>query len=112
MAMIKGITVEILEKRQTGVDPFQRPIYEETIERVENVLIGEPSTDEVIETLNLTGKKLSYILGIPKGDNHEWEGKKVKFFGETFLVIGKPMQGIEENIPLLWNKKVKVESYG
>lgn len=112
MAMIKGITVEILEKRQTGVDPFQRPIYEEAIERVENVLIGDPSTDEVIETLNLTGKKLSYILGIPKGDNHEWEGKKVKFFGKTFLVIGKPMQGIEENIPLLWNKKVKVESYG
>jgi hypothetical protein len=35
----------------------------------------------------------------------------VEFFGQRFRTIGFPTQGIEELIPLAWNKKVKVERY-
>lgn len=112
MGKIKGITIQLLDRQKTGVDGFGKAVYEDVAVDVENVLIGEPATEEIVDTLELTGKHLAYTLAIPKGDAHVWEGKKVSFWGETFEVIGKPTQGIEANIPLEWNKKVKVGLYG
>lgn len=110
--MITGRTVVLLEKQQTGVDAFNRPTYAEVPVEVENVLIAPLSDQEVLETLNLTGRKAVYQLGIPKGDAHDWENQRVQFFGETWQVIGIPTEGQDELIPLSWNKKVKVERYG
>lgn len=106
---IHGISVVLLGQTQTGVDAFNRPIYSETAETVENVVVGEPSTQELVDTLNLTGKRAAYTLGIPKGDEHEWKDKTVMFFGERFRVIGKPIKGIEDMVPLSWNQKCMVE---
>lgn len=111
MALIKGITVNLLERTQTGADGFNRPIYTETPIEIENVLVAPLSDTEILDTINLTGRKAVYQLGIPKDDIHTWEDKKVQFFGETWRVIGKPTMGIDDNIPLDWNKKVKVESF-
>ena len=110
--MITGRTVVLLEKQQTGVDAFNRPTYAEVPVNVENVLIAPLSDQEVLETLNLTGRKAVYQLGIPKGDAHDWENQRVQFFGETWQVIGIPTEGQDELIPLSWNKKAKVERYG
>ena len=74
--------------------------------------MGEPSSDDVISELNLSGKRIAYVLAIPKGDTHTWEDTEVEFWGMTFKTVGIPTQGIEENLPLSWNKKVKVERYG
>ena len=109
---MRGITITLYDKVQVGIDDFNRPIYEETPLSIENVLIGEPTTDQVIDELNLSGKRLAYTLAIPKGDSHEWTDRKVEFFGEVFRTFGKPTQGIDHLIPLNWNKKVKVERYG
>ena len=79
---------------------------------VEDVLIGVPSSEDIVNELNLSGKRIAYTLGIPKGDTHNWINTEVEFWGERYRTIGKPMQGIDENIPLSWNKKVQVESYG
>ena len=70
------------------------------------------SVDDVISELNLSGKRIAYTLAIPKGDTHVWENTEVEFFGRKFCTIGFPTEGIEENLPLSWNKKVKVELYG
>lgn len=112
MSMIKGITVQLKKKIQTGTDPFGRPIYSEQIINVDNVLIGEPSADDVTSDLSLYGKKLAYTLAIPKGDTNIWEDTEVSFFGQTFRTYGFVSQGIESMIPLDWNKKIKVERYG
>lgn len=109
---MKGITVILYEKRQTGTDAFNRPTYEDAPVEVDNVLIGEPSSEDVVNELSLSGKRLAYTLAIPKGDGHIWTDRKVEFWGETFRTIGDPTQGIESLIPLDWNKKVKVERYG
>lgn len=109
--MISGETVRIKTKVQTGTDDFNRPVFTETFVDVENVLIGAPSSEDVINELNLSGKRIAYTLGIPKGDTHNWINTEVEFWGERYRTIGKPMQGIDENIPLSWNKKVQVESY-
>ena len=109
---LHGVTVILYNKTQTGTDAFNHPVYAETAVPVDNVLIGEPSTQEIVDTLNLTGKKLAYTLAIPKEDANIWTDKTVEFFGEKFRTIGGATQGIESLIPLSWNKKVKVERYG
>lgn len=112
MRIIKGTEVTLYDRTRTGTDALNAPIYTEAPVLVENVLIAPMSTEEVLQTYTLTGRKAVYQLGIPKGDTHEWTaGKKVSFFGEEWRIIGLPQEGIEDLIPLSWNKKVRVERY-
>lgn len=119
MAKIRGITVKLYEKKQKVdedgnpiVDGFGEPIYDEVPVEVENVLITPSSSDDLVASTDLTGRKAVYTLAIPKGDTHDWENKKVEFFGEKFQTFDIPIKGIDELIPLDWNMKVKVERYG
>ncbi|WP_054639359.1 hypothetical protein [Lactococcus fujiensis] len=112
MGKLKGITVTVIEKIEAGKDPFGTPIYAESEVEIQNVLVSPSTTQDVIDQLSLTGKKVSYTLAIPKKDTHKWVNTKVKFYGETWQTVGYPIEGIEELIPLDWNKKVMVERYG
>ena len=109
---MRGTTIELLVKTESGNDDFNRMTFSENWVSIENVLIGEPTTEEVVDTLNLTGKHLAYMLAIPKGDSHVWHDTEVRFWGQKFRTIGFPTQGIDSLIPLDWNMKVKVERYG
>lgn len=108
---IRGITVQLYTRTQAGTDAFNRPVYTETIENIENVIVAPTSDTEVVQTLDLTGKRAIYTLSIPKGDTHEWEGCKVGFFGKEWQVINFTAGGIEDMIPLDWNAKVQVSRY-
>ena len=109
---MRGATVYLHVKTESGTDAFGAPIYVDEVIPVDNVLIGEPSSDQALEDLNLYGKRLAYVLAIPKGDDNVWTDTEVEFFGEKFRTYGEPTQGIEDLIPLSWNKKVRVERYG
>ena len=108
---INGITVTLISFTQTGTDDFNRPITSEVKTNVDNVLVSPASSDDVTNTLNLTGKKAVYNLAIPKGDAHDWENALVEFFDKRWRVVGIPVKGIEAMIPLDWNEKVTVEMY-
>lgn len=108
-SFLKGIAITLYEKTQVITDPFGAPIYDETAVQVDNVLVTPSSEQEIIDTLNLTGRKAIYTLGIPKGDTHDWNNVNVSFFGKTFRTIGMPVEGIDSMIPLEWNKKVRCE---
>lgn len=108
---MRGITVILHEKEKTGEDGFNHPIFRETTVEVKNVLVAPASSEGIVTDQDLQGKKEVYILAIPKGDTHEWRGRTVEFFGKTFQTVNVPEEGIEELIPLDWNKKVKVERY-
>lgn len=110
--MIKGIDVILHEKVETGEDPFGRPVYEDTLITVGNVLATPASAEAVTEELNLSGKRLEYILCIPKGDTNTWEDRVVEFFGQTWKTFGGVQEWIESMVPLSWNKQVKVERFG
>lgn len=109
---MKGMTVQLVVKTQDGTDAFGAPIYTESTVDVEDVLVGNPSSEDLISTLELTGKHIAYVLGIPKGDTHEWTNTDVIIFGERFRTIGFPQTGIQANIPLRWGANIKVERYG
>lgn len=111
MTRIKGITVKLIDKRFSDKDELGSPIYEEVEIPVKNVLVAPASSDDILSTTNLYGKKAVYTLAIPKGDKNVWEGQEVIFFGRRWRVFGKEIQGIDDLIPLDWNKKVYVESY-
>jgi len=112
MTRIKGITITLVDKVKAGNDPFNNPIYEDQEIEVNNVLVAPTSTDDIVNQLSIHGKKAVYTLAIPKGDTNDWEDKEVHFFGQKWRTFGTPLEGIEELIPLEWNKKVMVERYG
>ncbi len=111
MALIKGITVQLLEETKTGVDDFGEDICEEIITDVENVLVYPSSDTDIVDSTRLYGKASTYTMCIPKGDTHKWQDSKVIFFGKTWHVFGMTTEYIDDLVPLEWNKKVLVEAY-
>lgn len=111
MTLLRGIDVVLIDKIQSGFDAFGHPIFEDSEIIVENVLVAPASTDDITNSVNLTGKKAEYVMGIPKSDNNAWENKEVLFFGKKWRTVGIAQEGIESMIPLDWNKKVMVMRY-
>lgn len=114
--MLKGIDVTLYETELTGLDAFGNQIFAETPVTVKNVLIGEPSTDDSTSSTQMYGKVIRYMLGVPKGDTHEWTDKRVEWtdrYGtHTVKTFGVPITGVEANIPGPWHMKVRCEAYG
>lgn len=114
---MKGTTVTLYELVQTGEDAFGVPTYSETPVEVEDVLVGEPNTDDIATSTALYQKVIRFMLGIPKGDTHDWMDKKVSWtdaYGNTHVckTFGYPITGIEANIPTRWHMKVRCEDFG
>lgn len=109
--MIHGIDVTLYERTQTGTDAFGAPTWEETPVTVKNVLVAPVSDQDVIDALELYGKKAVYELSLPKKDAHDWRDCRVDFFDQSWRVFGLGKKWIEKNVPLAWNKKVLVERY-
>lgn len=110
--MIRGISVTLYERTQTGTDAFSAPVFRETPVEVENVLVTPVAAEAVVQDLQLYGKRAAYELCLPKGDTHRWDDCRVDFFGQTWRVYTPPREYIEAQLPLDWNRKVRVERYG
>lgn len=111
---MRGITVTLYNETVTGSDAIGEPIIIRTPVSVDNVLVGEPSSDEITTSTNLYGKRISYMLGIPKGDTHNWINRIVEWtdaYGRTITchTFGFPITGVEANIPGKWHMKVRCE---
>lgn len=111
MAIIKGIRVVLIDKIEVSTDAFGSPIFENVEIPIDNVLVVPANSDDVINQLNLKGKKADYLLGIPKGDNNIWENREVLIFGKRWRTVGMALEGMEHQIPLDWNKKIGVERF-
>lgn len=109
---MKTITVQLIKKTSTTTDPFGNPIETEEIIDVPNCLVGQPSSNELNDTMAMYGKQIAFVIGVPKNDTNDWVDTDVIVFGERFHTIGYPETGIQGNIPLNWGKNVKVERYG
>lgn len=111
--MIHGTTVILYNKEVTERNAMNEPVYDWFAHSysVDDVLVGEPTPQEKIDEMTMTGKQIAFTLGIPKGDTHDWTDQVVEFFGCKFRTFGIPQEGIEANIPLRWHKKVKCERY-
>ena len=111
-SLIKGKTIILYDRIQVGVDAFNHPVYQETPVSVENVLITPVDTKDITGDYQRHGKRQVYELSIPKKNTNVWENREVEFYGKRWQTIGFPQDLIEENVPLDWNRKVRVERYG
>ena len=111
MQLIRGTTVQLGIKTKTGEDSFGAPVYDTVFVPVENVLVGGPTADEVTSGLALSGKTTEFMLGIPKGDTHDWEDTEIIIFGKKYRTVGAVIRGIEENVPGPWHFKIRVVRY-
>jgi hypothetical protein len=109
---MKTTTVQLAVKTESAPDPFGMPTETEELIDVPGCLVGQPSTDDIAQTMEMYGKKIAYVVGVPKGDEHSWVDTDVIIWGERFRTIGYPETGIQGNIPLKWGQNVKVERYG
>jgi hypothetical protein len=107
---IKGIDVVLHVRTYSSDDEAGNPVYTTKDKTVSNVLVAPTTADDLIDSSRLEGTKEVYTLGIPKGDTNVWLENTVTFFGKDFHCFAE-QEGIEANIPLLWNKKVFVERY-
>ena len=105
---LHGITVTLIT-RTAELDEFNHPTWQETREEVENVLVGEPVQSETSSNFDVKQARAAYTLGIPKGDTHDWQDAIVEFWGKRWRQYGQIIQGIDDLVPLDWNKKVTVE---
>ena len=110
---IKGISIILYTRTKTGTDDFNRPIYLESQVQVDNVVVGQPTSDDITSEINLSGKTISYTLAIPADDTHDWENAVVEFFGKKWRTVGIPQQFMDGfmGADFPWNKKVRVERY-
>ena len=111
---MRGVTVTLYARTLTGTDAFGAPIYTETAVAVDNVLIGEPTSEEITASTDLYGKRIRYMLGIPKGDAHDWRDSRIDWsdaYGVTHKLrsFGFPITGVEHLVPTPWHMKVRVE---
>lgn len=94
MQLIKGM--DILLHTENGVETAQ------------DCLVGEPAAAQ----LPFSGRMIpAYTIAIPKGDTHIWTDQIVELFGQPFRTVGIVEQGIEENVPTRWHKKIHVEQW-
>ena len=111
---MRGVTVTLYETTEQGRDAFNAPIIKETATTIDNVLIGEPSTDDYTSAVSVYGKQIRFMLGIPKGDTHDWKDKIVQLpapFSCQVKTFGFVETGIQDLIPLAWGGKVAAERF-
>lgn len=111
MGKLRGVPITIIESQKTGTNPFGEAVYEQTTRTIDNVLIYPLNAKERADTLSLTGKEISYRLSIPKGVEINWKNSIVRFYGETWQVVGDPLKTIDELTPLDWNERVEVARF-
>ena len=63
--MMVGKTIILYDDIEKGKDEFGEPIVENTPIEISNVLIAPTSTEDVTNTVNLTGRRAVYTLAIP-----------------------------------------------
>lgn len=110
---IRGIPIILYEETVTGQDDFGRDIVETVATEIPNVVIGQPSSEDVLTEVNISGKQIVYNLALPADDNHDWVNKVVEFYGHKWRTIGIPDQFMDGfmGATFPWNKRIRVEAY-
>jgi len=115
--MIVGTNCELYRISADSIDPFGATTGEpELYDTIVNVLACPVGSDENIAAEQLYGKKATYELCFPKDvEQSDLEdvlrGGFIKLpllSSLEFDPVGEPIEYIEDNVPLLWNIKLKV----
>ena len=109
--VLNQTTIQIKTRTQTGVDAFNRPTYTDAWEDVAGCVVGSPSSEDVENELNLSGKRIAYEIFLPNGDTHTWNGTSVMIGSREYRVIGDARESFVSFPHIPCNKLISVEAY-
>ena len=109
--VLNQTTIQIKTRTQTGVDELNRPTYEVVWEDVSGCVVGSPTSDDVKNELNMSGKRIAYEILLPNEDAHTWAGSEVKIKGKPYRVIGDVKESFVSLPHIPCNKLISVEAY-
>lgn len=106
--MIRGTQVTVIFKTADSVDDMNMPVYSESRETVEDVLVGPSSTDDTPGGQRQAGDRTEIALYFPKTFTRSLRGCEVEAVGKTWRVLGNPQPYMDVNTPTRWNRKAIV----
>lgn len=107
---MRGETVIVRRKSETGTDPGGNPITETTEEAVENVLTSPGPRDDVDDSQRPEGVTVAWTLHMPKLFTGSLRGAEIKVRDDEFRrVVGSPQRYMSSLTPGPWNMPVELE---
>ncbi len=109
---MKTIALEFKKKVATEErDSFNNPLYEEEEFTISDCLIA-PITEPIdrVETAALDRDMAIVRIHLPKTDESDVSNCTVAYGGQTWRVVGKPVQFMNDNTPTIWNRYVRAEA--
>lgn len=106
---MKGETITVMRRTQTGLDEGNNPVYEDVAEEVPNVLVGAPNGDNAGDSNRPDGIRIDANLYFPrdyKGD--ALRGQTIVVRGHPYKVVGDPFPVDGGMTPTEWNMTVPV----
>lgn len=104
--VILGETVTVSTPAQAGEDAYGQAVKEWADEDVRNVLVCQPTSDDVASRPE--GDEVTLTLHFPKTYTASLRGCTVTLRGERYTVLGDPVALTEANTPGRWNRAVPV----
>lgn len=108
--MIRGRTVTVVTKVQSGTDRFNDPVFAETSSDVQNVVIQRGESSD-LDATRPEGARVDFTLHFPKTYAGDLRGAEVILYGEfagRYKVVGEPYPYMVENTPTPWYMPVEV----
>lgn len=108
--MIRGETVVVERRVETGRDPGNNPVYEWVPEQVTGVLVAPGARADVDASIRPDGKRIRWNLHFPKGYPATLAGARISVRGQDARpVVGDPQHYTEANTPGRWSMPVELE---
>lgn len=107
---MKGETVVVLRREQTGTDAFNEPVYEWTETAVEDVLTSPGPRSDLDDSNRPDGVLVAWTCHFPKAFTGSLRGAQIKVRADVpRAVIGDPQPYMDANTPGRWNRPVELE---
>ena len=106
---MRGETVAVIARTQTGRGPGNTPIWAEAETTVGNVLVAPGPRTDVLDSNRPAGVDVAFTLHFPKTFTGSLRGCRVRVRGEPFHVVGDPRAYQDDPTPGDWNRPVEVE---
>lgn len=107
--MIRGETVQVVRRVETGRDRFNAPVWDDEVETVTDVLVAPGPRTDVDASTRPDGVRVQWSLHFPKSYTKPLRGCRVAVRGgEPMPVIGDPAPYTMENTPGRWHMPVEL----
>ena len=108
---MKGETVTVLRRIQSGVDEGNNPVYEWERETVGNVLVDSPNTENGKDSNRPDGMRVDAVFRFPRDyAGGPLDGCKIIIRGDEahpYHVVGHPVPLDGGMTPTAWNMSVE-----